>query len=165
MNITQLKESLKHWDKGQMEHKCQMLQENDHRLTKMIRDGKRGMDEADRIHKLMQEMELVRVAKLEETKKEYQEGVQLCKDAIQYYGKKKVVKPTAPIAEVELPIKEIIKEIEKPKSKKKSVPKPEPEIEEEDEGFLPVKCQICGRPYSEQRYLDRHMNTKHPPEG
>jgi len=163
--IEQLKRSLEAWDKGQMILKHQTLKDNERRLTKMIRDGKKGMAEADRVHKLMQELELTRIAKFEQTKADYMQGVDLCAYAIANYRKRKKKKPVKPkpVIEVELPIKEIVKIIEKPKPKKpewKPPKLPEP-IEEEEEEF---PCPHCPKVYTSAPTLKRHITMKHKEE-
>ena len=106
--IEQLKHSLKHWDMGQIIHKCQMLEEQDHWLTREIRNGKLGMIEATRIHTLQLEMETERIAKLEATKAEFQAGIALCNE---YLKPKKPAKKKKDIFVPPDPVEKILKEV------------------------------------------------------
>jgi len=178
--IEQLKHSLKHWDMGQIIHKCQMLEEQDHWLTREIRNGKLGMIEATRIHTLQLEMETERIAKLEATKAEFQAGIALCNE---YLKPKKPVKKKKDIFVPPDPIAEILK-AEPPEEKIKIIPTSEAIISEipltpeerailiaekeaqlkalqpeEEEDEFP--CPHCNRIYSTEPILKRHITMRH----
>ena len=185
--IEQLKHSLKHWDMGQIIHKCQMLEERDHWLTREIRNGKLGMIEATRIHTLQLEMETKRIAKLEATKADFQMGIALCNE---YLKPKKPVKkkkkdafiPPDPIAEIlkaEPPeeFKEVAEEITAeitarattieipltPEERAILIAEKEAQLkalqpEEEEEEF---PCPHCNRIYSTEPILKRHITMRH----
>ncbi len=38
-------------------------------------------------------------------------------------------------------------------------------VETDDEAEVPFICEVCGKEYKQQHFLDKHMETKHPDHG
>lgn len=99
MNTKRLEQSLKEWKKnkerGAIVHQAEMIDEQIHVRTIRIRECKKGMIDADRVHELIRKRELSRLAELNESHLRDKKMVNLCMKALKK-GKKYLLEKPEP---------------------------------------------------------------------
>jgi len=102
MNTKRIEQSLKVWKKtknrGAIVHQAEMINEQIHVRTIRIRECKKGMEEADRIHALMRKKELERLEEMYGSHLSDKRMVNLCMKSINK-GKKYDLKEPEPVVE------------------------------------------------------------------